>query len=105
MVVNERTATMKTNAKQNDAWVKLFLAILQENGYYENLRAWARKHKVSLKVLAHEFYNHMDKIPDGMGPYFYLDTFEDVIPTPGVWEMESIGEIIDYIYDHYLWKE
>lgn len=96
---------MKTTLKQDNAWRELFLAILEENGYYESLRQWAKKHQMPLKELANEFYNHMDKIPNGMGPYYYLDTFEDNIARPEVWEMTTIGEILDYIYDHCLWKE
>lgn len=95
----------RTNEKQDSAWRNLFLAILEENGYYENLRHWANKNHMTLKELANEFYNHMERIPDGMGPYYYLDTFEDNITLVGVWELKTIGEIIDYIYDHYLWKE
>lgn len=96
---------MKTNTKQNTAWRNLFFAILIENGYYESIRQWANKNEITLKALANDFYNHMDEIPNGMGPYYYLDTFEDNIAREEVWKMTTIGEIIDYIYDHSLWKE
>ena len=94
------------NLKQDKAWVKLFKAILEENGYYETIRAWAKKRKITLHDLACEFYSHMDEIPDGMSPYFYLDTFEDNLALPAIWgELNSVSEVIEFIYEHFLWKE
>lgn len=96
---------MKKTLKQDVAWRNLFFAILVENSYYESIRQWARKNGIKLKQLANEFYDKMEQIPYEMGPYFYLDTFEDNITREEVWKLTTIGEIIDYIYDHKLWKE
>ena len=94
--------------KQNQAFIYLFLAIYEENGYYDNLRNMAKVKGYNPADMAHMLYTHYDDAPDGMSPYWYMDSLEDVLGGMSKKEIKSlsgIGELVEITYDKFAWKE
>lgn len=91
--------------KQNEAFNYLFLAILQENGYYDKLRNFMRSRGYNWADMAAGLAIGYEKAPDGMSPYYYLDSLEDMLATHSIRGFNDISDMIDYVYNYQLWKE
>ena len=90
---------------QNQAFHQLFMAILQENGYYTNLRHFMTIRHISLPDMARMLNNEYDKAPDGMSVYYYMDSLEDAFPQMDLNEIRDVDDMVDFVYEHQLWKE
>ena len=94
--------------KQNKAFLKLFLAIYEENGYYDNLRHMAKIKGLSSVDMASMLYAYYDDAPNGMSPYWYMDSLEDVLADLDNKDIESlhdVGDLVEITYDKFAWKE
>ena len=98
--------------KQDEAFLNLFLAIIEENGYYDNLREHFMGTKgYNLADLASDLYARYEKtVPDGMSVYYYLDSLEDSLTElkqlgDDLNEITCVQDLIDIIYDKMWWKE
>lgn len=93
--------------KQTTALINLFLAILEENGYYDNIRKYAKINGIELKDLSIKLYNAWwYDAPDGTSIYFFLDSIEDNLPQIQqalTWDFD-IGDMVEYISGKCLWK-
>lgn len=87
------------------AWVNLFLAIITHNGYYEKLRYFMKKRGYNFADMAHMLYNEYEDAPDGMSPYLYMDSLEELLAERGIKGFHDISDIVNHINDHFLWKE
>ena len=98
---------MNNAPTQNVAWHNLFLAIYTENGYYDNLRYFAKKKGYTNDQMAGMLtVSYLDNSPDGMGPYYFMDSLEDEYPNMD--DDDSINDVydmVDYLWDHQAWKE
>ncbi len=93
---------------QSKAQLNLFLAIIEENGYYENLRHFAKKNKYNMLKMAEMLNDAYDKSsPQGMSIYYFMDSLEDAYPLilNRKLNMNYISDIVDFVYDNQLWKE
>ena len=90
---------------ENTAWVNLFLTIIQNNGYYEKLRYFMKKRGYNWADMASMLNNEYEDAPEGMSPYFYMDSLEDTLQSKSIKGFHDINDIVNYIYDHELWKE
>ena len=93
--------------KQNKAFVQLFSAIMQENGYYDELRKFKRRQKLTytqVAIMLKEAF--LNEAPD-MSPYIFMDTLEEMLASMDTKTQKlfvSISDMVDYVYDHELWK-
>ena len=90
---------------EEKAWRMLFIAIIHENGYYDKLRYFAKKRNYGLNDFAIALYFGFEKCPDGMSPYFYLDSLEDMLIDHSIRGFNDVCDMIEYVYDHELWKD
>lgn len=96
---------------ENTAWLNLFLAIIANNGYYEKLRCFMKKRGYNFADMASMLNDRYKDAPEGMSPYLYMDSLEDLLgleellPGKGIEEFHDINDIVDYVNDNYLWKE
>jgi len=90
---------------ESQAWLCLFLTIITHNGYYEKLRSFMKDRGYNFEDMASMLYNEYEKAPDGMSPYYYMDSMEDLLTERGYEDFRDIREIVDCIYNEYLWKE
>ena len=92
--------------KQHKAWLNLFQAIVEENGYYTELRRFMKKNGFTIEDFAKSLYRYYDYAPEGMSVYYYLDSIEDALPDiKKVGGISTVGEVVDFIYDNQIWKE
>lgn len=91
-------------SKQNSAYINLFLAILEENGYYDKLRYFMRKRGYNWADMASMLNNSYEDAPDGLSVYWYMDSLEDTITSHGIKGFFDISDIVEYVNDHMLWK-
>ncbi len=87
------------------AWLNLFLAIITNNGYYEKLRYFMKKRGYNFADMASMLNNEYEDAPDGMSPYLYMDSLEDLLMDKGIKGFHDINDIVNYVNDHCLWKE
>ena len=98
----------KYKGLQTKAFYDLFIAILEENGYYENLRSFARKKYITEKELAKQLngdYSH--NAPEGISVYWYMDTLEDVLADMDEKDWKDCDDIFDLneiAYNKMAWK-
>lgn len=90
---------------ETNAWINLFLAIITNNDYYEKLRYFMKKRGYNFVNMAHMLYNKYEDAPDGMSPYLYMDSLEDLLMERGIKGFNNINDIVNHISNHYLWKE
>lgn len=94
---------------QNQAYLNLFLAIVKENGYYTELRKKFIKQKgYNMADLASMLYSSYDDAPDGMSPYWYMDSLENtlaVMSKKEKEEIEDIDDLVETVYDKMTWRE
>lgn len=96
--------------KQNQAYLNLFLAIIEENGYYDELRAVFVKNKGYNYVdMASMLYNSYEKdVPEGLSPYWYMDSLEDTLSNMTDEEarrLHDIDDLVQTVWDKMAWKE
>ena len=95
--------------KQNQAYLNLFLAIIEENGYYDELRAVFIKNKCyNYADMASMLYNGYDDAPDGISPYWYMDSLEDTLSNmtdDEARKLHDIDDLIQTVWDKMAWKE
>lgn len=95
--------------RQDQAFLNLFLAIYEENGYYTSLRKWAKGKGYNPADVASMLNNRYDDIPDGMSPYYYMDSLEDMLTglsyKTAQKQFNNIDDMIEYVHNHELWKE
>ncbi len=89
---------------ENEAYTLLFLTILENNGYYIELRNFMKEKGYNLADMATMLNNSYEDIPDGMSPYFYMDSLEDMLSNQGFEEFNDINDMVEFVYDHMLWK-
>ena len=87
------------------AWLNLFLAIITNNGYYEKLRYFMKKRRYNFADMASMLNNEYEDAPDGMSPYLYMDSLEDLLMDKGIKGFHDINDIVNYVNDNCLWKE
>lgn len=92
-------------SKQDQAFRHLFLAILEENGYYDKLRHFMKKRRYNYADMATALYYGYEKCPDGMSIYYYMDSLEDMLAKHTIRGFNDICEMVKYCYDKFLWKE
>ena len=96
-------------SKQSQAFLNLFLAIYEENGYYDNLRKWAKGKGYNPADMASMLNDSYEDIPDGMSPYYYMDSLEDMLSGQSYKttqkQFNDIDDMVQYVYDNELWKE
>lgn len=92
-------------SKENDAWLNLFATIVANNGYYTKLRFFMRKRGYNFDDMAKMLNNEYEKAPEGMSPYIYMDSIEDLLTEKGIKHFFDINDIVNYLNDHCLWKE
>ncbi len=90
--------------KQSQAFLNLFLAIIEENGYYEKLRKFMAKRGYNYADMASMLNNEYDECPDGMSVYYYMDSLEEMLENHEEENFTDIAEMVEYCYDHFLWK-
>ena len=91
--------------KQTKAWKELFKAIFEENGYFENLRQFAKNHNYDSETIADMLYeSYMHDAPDAMGPYYFMDSMEEHYEDMKD-SVENIYDMVDWLWDHQAWKE
>ena len=94
---------------QNQAYLNLFLAIIQENGYYTELRKVSIKQKgYNMADMADMLYNSYDDAPDGISPYWYMDSLENTLiemDSKSQKELKDIDDLVQIIWDKMYWKE
>lgn len=96
---------MTTTSKQTKAWKELFLAIFEENGYFENLRQFAKDHNFTNEQIADMLYEtYFHDCPDGMGPYYFMDSMEEHYDDMKS-ECNDIYDMVNWLWDHQAWKE
>jgi len=96
---------MTTTSKQTKAWKELFSAIFEENGYFENLRQFAKDHGYSNQDMTEMLYeSYMHNCPEGMGPYYFMDSMEEHYEDMKD-SVENIYDMVDWLWDHQAWKE
>ena len=96
--------------KQNQAYLNLFLAIIEENVYYEELRAVFIKNKgYNYADMASMLYNSYEKdVPEGLSPYWYMDSLEDTLSNMTDEEtrrLHDIDDLVQTVWDKMAWKE
>ena len=95
--------------KQNQAYLNLFLAIIEENGYYTELRKVFIKQKgYNYADMASMLYNSYDDAPDGISPYWYMDSLEDTLNNmdkKDINELHDIDDLVQTVWDKMSWKE
>ena len=91
--------------KQVQAFNHLFLAIIEENGYYEWLRHFMKLKGYNYADMASMLANEYEKCPDGMSPYYYMDSLEDAYHLMNENEINDIRDMVEFVYDNSLWKE
>lgn len=94
---------------QNQAYLNLFLAIIQENGFYTELRKVFIKDKgYNMADMADMLYNSYDDAPDGMSPYWYMDSLEYTLiemDSKSQKELRDIDDLVQTVWDKMNWKE
>ena len=94
---------------QNQAYLNLFLAIIQENGYYTELRkVFMKKKGYNFADMASMLNNSYEDAPDGMSPYWYMDSLEDTLSNMSSKEkseLNDIGDLTEIVWDKMAWKE
>ena len=93
---------------EREAYKLLLLSMLTYNGYYENIRAWAKAKNYGLEKVAAMLTLVRGQIPDGMSAYYFLDSIEDALSKLDGDKREQFDngyDFIDYLYDNSLWKE
>jgi len=93
--------------EENEAYNKLFKSLLCHNNYYQYLRAFILKRGWTLDHAAGELTAYYFEAPDGISPYWYMDSLEDALhkfPTKYVESMEDISELFYAIDDEENWK-
>lgn len=95
--------------KQNKAFLNLFKAILDENGYYSTIRDFASQRGITALNLAKQLLRLYERdAPDGMSVYWFLDTIEDTLNDPDyhatMQNCDTFDEVIEYIIAYCLWK-
>ena len=103
--MGKKTVKKKTVDKENAAWINLFLAIIANNGYYTKLRFFMKKRGYNFADMASMLNNEYEDAPDGMSPYLYMDSLEDLLTDKGIKGFYDINDIVNYINDNCLWKE
>ena len=96
--------------KQNQAYLNLFLAIIEENGYYDKLREVFIKDKgFNYADMASMLFNNYKKnVPEGLSPYWYMDSLEDTLndmEQKDIDQLHNIAELVDVVWDKMRWKE
>lgn len=96
--------------KQNQAYLNLFLAIIEENGYYDKLRKVFIKDKgFSYEEMSSMLFNNYEKnVPEGLSPYWYMDSLEDTLndmEQKDIDQLHNIAELVDVVWDKMSWKE
>lgn len=92
--------------KQDEALLNYFVAIMEENGYYTHLRSFMKRRGYNIADMADMLCNAYEKYaPNGMSVYYFLDSLEDAYPAMNKKETNYITDMVDYVYDHFLWKE
>ena len=86
---------------EDEAFALLFNTILTENGYYDNTRAWARKHSTVEDVADRLSVLYLrDSRGDYLSPYKFLDAVEDAIASDNQYEncndIDKIVEELDF---------
>lgn len=98
----------KYKGLQTKAFYDLFIAILKENGYYENLRSFAKRKHISRKDLAKQLNgDYHNNAPDGLSVYYYMDTLEDILGDMTEKDLRNCKDIFDLndvAYDKMAWK-
>ena len=98
-------------SKQSQAQLYLFLAIIEENSYYDNLRKFMEQKGYNMADMASMLDHEYDKnAPDGMSIYYFMDSLEDSLEEltheGNNWEdIKDIGDIVEMVYDRFWWKE
>lgn len=90
---------------EKQAWLNLIETILKENGYYENLRGFYHQAGYNITDFATQIYLYWDDAPDGMSIYYFMDSLEDMLNDADWSELSDVSDMVDYVYDHELWKE
>ena len=95
--------------KEHKAWVNLFKVIFKENGYYTELTKFTQQKNMDINNVAGQLaYAYLEDAPGDISPYYFLDSIEDAIAgqeDEEMWSLNDIYELVDYIWDHQLWKE
>lgn len=97
--------------KQAQAQLYYFLAIIEENGYYENLRKFMDERGYNYADMASMLDHQYDKnAPDGMSIYYFMDSLEDTLTElneegTGWQDLKDIGDIVETVYNRFWWKE
>lgn len=94
-------------SRQSQAQLQLFLAILEENGYYDNLRKFMVDNGYNMADMASMLDHSYDKnSPDGMSIYYFMDSLEDTLGKLQDWtEFRDIDDIVETVWDRLWWKE
>ena len=92
-------------SKQSQAFNYLFLTIMEENGYYDNLRRFMRKRGYNYADMASMLNNAYDDAPDGLSVYWYMDSLENMLTEHTIRGFKDIDDMVDYVNDHMMWKE
>lgn len=99
---------MRTCDKQNQAFLNLFLAIIQENGYYDKLRTVFVKRKgYNYADMASMLYNSYEDAPEGISPYWYMDSLEDTLSDMSdndARKIHDISDLVETVWDKMAWK-
>ncbi len=92
--------------RQNKAFKDLFKAILEENGYYTELRHFATVKGYSIDQMTNMLFNsYEDDAPDGISIYWFMDSLEDMLVKEGCENFNDIDDIVQACYDKFAWKE
>lgn len=89
--------------KQTQAFLNLFIAIIEENGYYDNIRKFAKLKGLNYEQLSKELYKGWwYNAPEGISVYNFLDSIEDSLPEMGRTNFDEydIQDVIEFIYRH-----
>lgn len=97
--------SMKTVDHQKDAFLYLFMTILQENGYYNKLRHFMKVRGYNWADMACMLYNAwFEDAPDGMSVYWFMDSLEDYLCKYSIRGMKDIDDIVQACYGTDSWK-
>ena len=91
---------------ENEAYKQLFETIIRNNGYYTNLRLFAWNHGYNFEQMATMLNNEYEKAPDGMSPYYYMDSLENMMEEIVEWnQFTDIADMVETVWERQLWKE
>ena len=94
---------------QDQAYLNLFSAIIQENGYYDELRGMFMKQKgYNVADMAWMLYNGYEDAPEGISPYWYMDSLEDALADMSdndARKLHDISDLVETVWDKMAWKE